>query len=469
VSELSVPLESIGPCLQGVLPSWLVTCSAEGVPNATIISIVRYVDSERVALTRQFFNKTRANLDANPQAEVIVVDPGSGDQYALDLRYLHTESEGAIFDEVEANLAAVASQMGMSDVFRLRGVDIHRVLRCDLFGETGETGETGAPVQESVAEREALPSLDEFMRRLSSCVDYADAARVGLETLDDLFGFAYSILLTADERGDRLFAVSSNGYVPSGVGAEVPVGVGVVGVAAERRRVVCVANLARSRAMNAAVRDSISRSGGEPSGVEIELPGLERVQSAAAVPLLARGELTGVLYLESERQGDFGPGKERLLRIIGAQLAAALAVLEADRAESAPDESAPVAAPQGEPVTVAYYQADDSVFVDDAYVVKGVPGRILWKLLREHAADGRTSFSNRELRLDEHLGLPAGNNNLEARLLVLRKRLAALECGIRLDRVDRGRLALHVRAPLKLAEIATSGPMRAAHAPPAER
>ena len=328
MSELSVPLESIRPCLQGVLPSWLVTCSADGVPNATILSIVRYVDFERVALTRQFFNKTRANLDANPQAQVIVVDPGSGDQFALDLRYLHTESEGAIFDEVEANLAAVASQMGMSDVFRLRGVDIHRVLRCDPFGETA------APVEEPGAERDALPLLDEFMRRLALCVDYADAARVGLETLDDLFGFAYSILLTADERGDRLFAVSSNGYVPSGVGAEVPVGVGLVGVAAERRRVVCVPSLARSRAMNAAVQDSIRRSGAEPSAVEIELPGLERVQSAAAIPLLAHGELTGVLYLESERQGDFGPGKERLLRILGGQLAAALAVLEADRGES---------------------------------------------------------------------------------------------------------------------------------------
>ena len=105
MTELSVPLESIGPCLQGVLPAWLVTCSAEGVPNATRVSIVRYVDSERVALTRQFFNKTRANLDANPQgAGRSWSIPGAGDQFALDLRYLHTESEGAIFDEVEANL-----------------------------------------------------------------------------------------------------------------------------------------------------------------------------------------------------------------------------------------------------------------------------------------------------------------------------------------------------------------------------
>ena len=460
MSELSVPLESIRPCLQGVLPSWLVTCSAEGVPNATILSIVRYVDFERVALTRQFFNKTRANLDANPQAQVIVVDPGSGDQFALDLRYLHTESKGPIFDEVAANLTAVASQMGMSDVFRLRGVDIHRVLRCVTFGETEP------PPQERRAEGDALPLLDEFMRRLSLCVDYAEAARVGLETLDDLFGYAYSILLTADERADRLFAVASNGYVPSGVGSEVPVGIGLVGVAAEQRRVVCVPNLARSRAMNAAVQESIRRSGAESSAVEIELPGLARVQSAAAVPLLAHGELRGILYLESERQGDFGPGKERLLRVLGGLLAAALAVLEADRGESGSVEAAPPATPEGEPLAVAYYQADDSVFVADAYVVKGVPGRILWKLLREHAADGRISFSNRELRLDERLGLPAGNDNLEARLLVLRKRLATLECGITLNRVDRGRLSLGVSAPITLVEVPTTGPMRAAHDPP---
>ena len=191
------------------------------------------------------------------------------------------------------------------------------------------------------------------------------------------------------------------------------------------------------------------------------------MQSAAAVPLLARGELTGVLYLESERQGEFSPGKERLLRILGGQLAAALAVLEADRGESDRDEPAPATAPQGTPLAVAYYQADDSVFVDDVYVVKGVPGRILWKLLREHAADGRTSFTNRELRLDERLGLPPGNDNLEARLLVLRKRLAALECGLTLDRVDRGRLSLTVSAPLTLLEVPTTGPMRAAHRPPA--
>ena len=457
MNELSVPLESIMPCFQGVNPLWVTTCSADGVPNATIVSIVHYVDSERVALTRQFMNKSRINLDENPQAQVLVVDPTSGDQFTLDTHYLRTESEGPIFDAVEANLDAIASMTGMTGVFRLRGVDIHSVLACEPFGSSVPvaSGRHGEPV--------VLPLLDEFVRRLSVCVEYAEAARVGLEALDDLFGFGFAVLLTADERGDRLFAVASNGYVSSGVGAEVPVGYGPIGIAAQRRRVVCVPSVTRSRTMNAGIQDSIRRSGGEPSTFEIELPGLEHADSAAAVPLLARGELTGVLYLESERAGDFGPGSERLLRILGGHLAGALAVLQADRGESAPPEPAPAKTPGGEPLAVVYYQADDSVFVDGAYVVKGVPGRILWKLLREHDADGRVSFTNRELRLDERLGLPPGNDNLEARLLVLRKRLAVLDCGIGLDRVGRGLLALHLGAPIALSEVPTAGPMRAAH------
>src|SRR5439155_9355580 len=137
-------------------------------------------------------------------------------------------------DAVETNLDAIASMTGMSGVFRLRGVDIHGVLACEQFGER-------APVaRERRPERDMLRLLDEFIRRLSVCVEYAEAVRVGLEALDDLFGFGYSVLLTADERGDRVFAVASNGYVPSGVGAEVPIGYGPIGIAAQRRRVVCV-------------------------------------------------------------------------------------------------------------------------------------------------------------------------------------------------------------------------------------
>jgi adenylate cyclase len=458
MSELSVPLEEIAQCFQGVVPSWLATCSPDGVPNITILSIVHYVDEERVALTRQFFNKTSANLDANPWAQVVVVDPLTSDQFLLDLRFLHTETEGATFDAVAGNLDAIASQTGMEGVFRLRGVDIHRVLGCTPFGERL----TAAPGRGS--ERRTLAALEEYVRRLAGCVDYWDATRVGLVALEDLFGFGHSILLVADERGDGLFAVASNGYRASSAGAEVPIGVGVIGTAAQRRRVVCVPSLARSRAMRAAIKESLRQSGAEPLASEVPLPGLDGVQSAAAVPLVVRNELAGVLYMESEHPGDFGSGDERLLGILGGHLATALRTLERDRRDSPSPIPAPALdSPVGEELAVVYYQADDSVFANGEYVIKGVPGRILWKLLNEHAAGERTAFTNRELRLDEQLGLPPGNDNLEARLLVLRKRLAAACCGIELERVGRGRMALRLAGPLSLSEVQTSGPMRVAH------
>ncbi len=177
-----VALESIMSCFRGVIPTSLATCSADGTPNITYMSIVQYVDSERVALSRQFFNKTRANLDVNPYGQARVVDPNSLAEYALDLCYLHTETQGAAFDAMAANLEALASQSGMAGVFRLRGVDVHRVLRCAPVGDAAE-----APARES--ERDVLGGLEEFIRRLSLCADYDEASQSALHALDDLFEF----------------------------------------------------------------------------------------------------------------------------------------------------------------------------------------------------------------------------------------------------------------------------------------
>jgi hypothetical protein len=139
------------------------------------------------------------------------------------------------------------------------------------------------------------------------------------------------------------------------------------------------------------------------------MPSLADARSVAAVPLLAQAEVAGVLYLESREQGAFGAQNERLLRVVGAHLASVLRSLDSAGIQEGSVRGAdeePAAA--GERLSVTYYQADDSVFVGDEYVIKGVPGRILWKLLREHAANGREAFTNRELRLDERLGLPPG-------------------------------------------------------------
>jgi adenylate cyclase len=55
----------------------------------------------------------------------------------------------------------------------------------------------------------------------------------------------------------------------------------------------------------------------------------------------------------------------------------------------------------GESIELVYYQADDTVLCDSAYIVKGAPGRILWGMLKAYADYGCRQFSNRELRLDD--------------------------------------------------------------------
>src|SRR5512145_2381227 len=120
-------VDAIRQCLDGQIPATIATCSRDGVPNNSYVSQVHYVDPEHVALSFQFFNKTRDNILTNPAATIMVADPESAARYRLRASYLRTESEGPLFENMKAKLAGIASHTGMSGVFKLRGADVYRV------------------------------------------------------------------------------------------------------------------------------------------------------------------------------------------------------------------------------------------------------------------------------------------------------------------------------------------------------
>lgn len=440
----AVALESIASCFEGIIPSSVSTCSASGTPNITNISVVHYIDSRHVGLSYQFFNKTRQNMEQNPFVQVVVVSPANLHQYRLDLRYERTEIEGPVFVKLNARLDAVASQTGMSHIFKLRGVDVFEVLDCRPIN-----AEMGG---EALPKPDFLSRLEEFAVRLTACSGLESVINVSLDSLSELFGYDYSFLMLPDEYGRRLYTLGSHGFGESGIGSEAWIGEGILGIAAERREVVRTTNFSRDVLYSNTVRSVVERRGDDSLlESQIALPGLPQVQSQLVVPLLMRHQLIAVLCLQSETPGRFLSDDERVVRIAAGQMAAAM-VLQV-RSESTRDREIQGRAVTPDPEIVSavkHYDADDSIFIDDAYLVKGIAGRIFWKLVQSHAQSGRTEFSNKEIRLDTSLQLPDFKDNLEARLILLRRRLQDRCDFLQIIPVGRGRFHFDVKRRLRL-------------------
>jgi hypothetical protein len=162
-----------------------------------------------------------------------------------------------------------------------------------------------------------------------------------------------------------------------------------------------------------------------------------------------------VLFVESPQEARFSWEDEDALVAIAAQLGTTIVVLQqaADASDDAPARAEHVPTPRGTPLVVRHYAADHSVFIGDEYLIKGVAGAIFRKLVRDFLVEGRTDFTNRELRLDPSIRLPDITDNLEARLILLVRRLQERGPDIHIEKTGRGRFHLAVQRPLTLTEV----------------
>jgi adenylate cyclase len=455
-----ISLRDIPECFEGVIPAMMTTCSLEGEPNITEISQVHLVDDRHVALSHQFFNKTQRNVRENPHASVLLFSPRTYEQYRLQLRFDHPESEGPLFEEMSARLQVIASHTGMFGVFRLRCADVYEVLSAE------HVDGFLLPPDARLDRSERIPGRMEAMTRelrglqaISDRVNRAGCLEVLLEAvlqaLDEQLGFRHSMVLLPDGQG-RLVTTASHGYGAAGVGAEVPLGEGLIGTVASRRRPMRVAGVGAELRYWRTIRAELQHAGTGAPSPEIPLPGLADAQAQLALPLLVGDRLVGVLALESREPMAFDAWTETFLNILANQIA-----LGIDRASSADEEGELPAGTTGEARggqpglrtrMFQMFRNDDCIFVDGEYLIRNVPAKILWKLLRANVESGRTEFSNRELRLDDSLGLPEVRDNLESRLILLRKRLEEKCPEVQIRPVRRGRFELQIGCRVDLQE-----------------
>ncbi|HEX5806092.1 MAG TPA: GAF domain-containing protein [Macromonas sp.] len=446
-------LDSIRECFEGVIPGHIATCDPDGVPNLAYLSQVQYIDNEHVALSYQFFNRTRQNVLANSPVRLLLTSHLTGAQYRLTLRYLHTEQSGALFEQMKAKLAGIAAHTGMSNVFQLLGSDIYRVLAIEQV--PGPALPPPAPLISH------LPALRTALQRLARCNQLESLLDTALDSLQQSFGIQHAMLLMPDESRQRLYTLASLGYPDSGVGSEVPLGSGLIGICARERTPIRIGFMSSEYSYGRAIRERLAAEGnGDALETAIPMPGLPHAASQMAVPILAMDRLLGVLYVESVDDLHFGYEDEDALVAFASQLGLGMLALQ-ESPDAGPDEVPPAGAPaphteRAEPIAttplhVQHYSANDSVFINDDYLIKGVAGAILWALLSDHVERGRTSFTNKALRADPRIPLPGLSDNLEARLVLLQKRLAERHTGITLTKTGRGCFELSVQGTLVLA------------------
>ena len=460
-------LRDLSRCFQGIIPSIIATSNSRGVPNVTYLSQVYLVDDDHVALSCQFFNKTRRNLDENPSACVEVLDPLTLQAYRLRVKFLRSEKSGPLFDTMAMRIDAIASHTGMSGVFRLIAADVFEVQSVEPvqgFLTAPATDHTEAVSVDGM--RTEVRGLQFVSERINRAGDLESLLDEVLEALDEYFKFSHTSVLLWDEGTHRLITLASHGYGQSGIGAEVALGEGLIGTVARERRLLRLTSLEGDLRYARAIRRE-SSAGQRNLADEIPLPGLPDAQSVLAIPLTVGSRLIGIFMAEDRDPMRFGEWHEAYLEIVANQIA-----LGIDRMLDRPDDalepvvSATRPAPPASPASTGtaakpakkscrrftYYRSDDAIFVDDEYLIRNVPARILWKVLGESKRTGRTDFSNREMRLDASLGLPPVKDNLESRLILLRHRLQEKCPDLQIVSTARGRFALRADAPIELVE-----------------
>jgi uncharacterized protein len=84
--------------IEKTMPYCIATASPEAKFNLVYITYLKVLDENTVLIADNKFKKTRKNLDANPQASFVVMDPDTKKAYQIK-GPLKCYTEGSIYQE----------------------------------------------------------------------------------------------------------------------------------------------------------------------------------------------------------------------------------------------------------------------------------------------------------------------------------------------------------------------------------
>lgn len=432
--------------LEDGVPLAVCTVSAGGTPRLARLAPVVWLDERHLAIALPNGDGTCRNLRDTGRMALYLADPRGAVDVRMYATWLHAETSGPVVDRLRVRVAALAWHAGTSDIWQFHGAEVLAVQEISALPP-------GEPSATAPGCRAVLPELRRLSEHMARCDRLEDLLDVSMAGLACHLGVVRSILWLLETQRQRLVLLASHGYAEPGVGAELSLGHGLVGIAAVSGLPVRIAWLPHATTRG----QENDEPGGARSGTVPICPGLPAPGSQLAVPLLARGRVVGVLFVETDgHERCLDIDDEDALTVLAGQLAVSLAMLHVPAAGETADEPChkvpmPRGAMRGRPLAVRYYEHDGSVFLDDEYLIKGVAGMVFVKLVRAHLQCGRSEFSTRELRLcAAELRLPDVRDNLYARLLLLQRRLAERAAPVRIERTGRGRFRLAVECTLRL-------------------
>ena len=111
--------------------------------------------------------------------------------------------------------------------------------------------------------------IKQISGQINKSLNLSVIASTMLSLMDEYFGFKHSMILLVSEDKKYLNVLETYGYENKGIGAKVNFGIGVIGIVAQKKKLMRMANLGMQRSYMQAIRKQVSVSDNKLSLIHI--------------------------------------------------------------------------------------------------------------------------------------------------------------------------------------------------------